>query len=271
MRGLSLSLLAGLAFMLPGAVTAGDTELHWTLAADLQQFNYREFDLDDRELNHEFGPLAGVRASLNADGERLFARIDASAHDGTVTYDGETQAGRPVISETQTLLRTVSAEPGYWINPEVRQWGLFLRLAHHRWERDIQPTGNVQGIFEVYRWKEIGAGVRHVWRRPQDQRWGHQISAAGFGVLNGDVLVELSALQGSNLRDTRLRLGDNAGARLRYTATRELDNGLALRIEPSAAVWGFGRSNTELAGGDLAVTEPRSQSWRLGLSLGLRF
>ncbi len=273
MRSLVFMLGASLGLLLWAAepARADLRNLEWTLAASPVFFDYREFDRNDRELNHERGLLPGIQGALRANGDKLFARVNLSLQRGMVHYDGETQSGTPVQTDTETRLISASAEPGFWLNPERRQWGPFLRLALNRWDRDIQDTGNVQGIYEIYRWKEVGAGLRHVWQRPRGQRWGHEVAALGYGVVNGSIFVELSGLQGSNLNDTRLRLGDNLGGRIRYTASRELNNDSRLRVEPWLATWGFSRSNTRTAGGGLAVTEPRSISLRAGLRVGLSF
>lgn len=273
MRFCALTLLPGFvcALLVSVATGAEDATLEWTLAAAPVGFDYREFSQSDRELNHERGFLAGVQAGLRARGDELFARVSASVHSGLVDYDGETQGGAPVRSDTETRLMAISAEPGFWLDPDRRRWGPFLRLAVNRWDRDIQATGPVQGIFERYRWKELGAGLRFVQQRPGSGRWGHALAVMGYGVVNGSIVVELSDLQGSNLNDTRLVLGDNLGGRLRYTATRELATGHRLQVEPWIAGWGFGRSNTRPAGGGIAVVEPRSISLRAGLRLGLTF
>lgn len=272
MRPFALTIFSSLVFFLVAAPSRADIRsLEWALTAAPVFFDYREFSQDDRELNHERGLLPGIQGGLRTSGHKLFARLDLSLQRGVVNYDGETQGGTPVQSDTETRLISASAEPGFWLDPDRRQWGPFLRLALNRWDRDIQGTGNVQGIYERYRWKEVGAGLRHVWQRARSERWGHEVAAMGYGVVNGSIFVELSGLQGSSLNDTRLRLGDNIGGRLRYTATRELNNGYRLRIEPWLAGWGFGRSNTESAGGGLAVTEPRSISLRAGLRVGLSF
>jgi hypothetical protein len=273
MRALVLTLVAslGVLFMAATPARADLRNQEWTLAASPVFFDYREFDRNDRELNHERGLLPGVQAGLRALGDKLFARVDLSLQRGVVHYDGETQGGTPVETDTETRLISASAEPGFWLDPERQRWGPFLRLGLKRWDRDIQGTGNVQGIYEVYRWKEIGAGLQHVPQRAAGEHWGHEVAVMAYGVVNGSIFVELSELRGSNLNDTRLRLGDNLGGRLRYTSTRELDHDYRLLIEPWVAAWGFDRSNTRPAGGGLVVTEPRSISLRAGVQLGLAF
>jgi|AntRauTorcE11898_2_1112593.scaffolds.fasta_scaffold03131_3 hypothetical protein len=267
------SLIAGPALAAPGP--AGDS-LDLTVAADSLAFQYREFDADGRELNREDGTLPGIRLTARGAGRRLFARADLSFHDGDVDYDGETQRGAPFRTDTDTRLVSASVELGGWIGSRPGRWGTYLRLARCAWERDIQGRGNVQGLFEEYRWTEVGGGVRRVWPQAGTTGWRHELSATGFTVVDGEVDVALSRLQGSDLDDTTLDLGSEFGLRFRYTAIRPLANGLRLWIEPYYEYWEFGRSNTRpitsngMATGG-AVTEPRSESQRLGLAVGLAF
>jgi hypothetical protein len=273
---LALLALAGAAGPVDAVRAADDDAVEITAAADVLLFGYREFSEQGRELNREDGILPGVRLSARSSRDRVFVRLDASLHDGTVDYDGETQTGAPVETDTGTRLFSFSAEAGRWVGARPGRWGAYLRVARRLWERDIQSTGSVQGLYEEYRWSEVGAGLRHVWPASEQGRWTHELSAMAFAVVDGDIFVELSGVEGRNWDDTSLELGDESGYRLRYTASRELASGRLLRIEPYYAYWEFGRSNTRTitANGSatsLTVTEPRSESRRIGVSVGLVF
>jgi len=268
---------------------APDQELEVFVGGDLRLFNYREFSEDGRELNHEYGALPGFRVAVQGGQGRLFARGEASIHAGEVVYDGETQAGDPVTSTTETGLANIALDLGAWIGPQRRHWGGYLHLGRRVWNRDIQSTSGAQGIFERYRWSEAGVGVRHIW--PQSfwgRRWRHEIAATLFAVVDGEIFVELSELEtgGATWDDKTLDLGDAGGLRVRYAATRALGSGFTLRIAPYIAAWEFGRSNSETVTADgqpadcrpnesgfqgCSVVEPRSESQRIGVSVGLVF
>lgn len=270
------------------APDADDDPVDIVVAGDALVFDYRELGTDGRELNHESGVLPGVRLTARTTRDRTFARIDASFHGGEVDYDGETQSGTPTQTDTGTRLLSFGAEVGGWLGPRPGQWGVFLRLARRLWERDIYSTGSAQGIYEEYRWSEIGLGLRHAWRAAEDADWHHEISATGYATMDGDVFVGLSGLNtgGPEWDDRTLDLGGETGLRVRYTATRALASNRVLRIEPYFAYWEFGRSpeRTVTADGSPAdcdsadpgfqgctVHEPRSESMRLGVSMGLVF
>ena len=259
----------GLALVL-STPAAAETEL--AVGLDTTDFTYREFADSGRELNREDGILPGVRLTAHASRDLVFLRLDASLHGGTVDYDGETQTGRPLSSETDTRLITIAAEVGRWADAS-RRWAAFARLANRTWDREIQATGNVQGLNEEYRWIEAGVGLRRAWPREDAGAWQHELAGMLVLTLDGSVFVELSALEGRDWEDERLDLGDEAGLRLRYTATRDL-GARTLRVEPYLEYWEFGRSDTEPIGGSpggFTVYEPRSESYRLGLVVALAF
>ncbi len=268
----------------------GDARVAFDLfiGGDLRLFNYREFSESGRELNHEYGPLPGLRLTGDGTWGRGFARADVTAHAGEVVYDGETQGGRPVTSETETGLAHASIQLGGWVGTKREHWGGYLHYARRVWNRDIQSTDAAQGIFERYQWSEAGLGVRHHWPGRGWGGWHHAVSGTAFAVVDGTIFVDLSGLERSGARwdDETLRLGDAGGLRLRYTATRPIGSGYRLRISPYLAAWAFGRSNAEQITSDgepadcdpdksgtqeCFVVEPRSESQRIGVAVGFVF
>jgi hypothetical protein len=279
MRRITASLaglvLGGAPFAGAAGVGAGTTE--FSVGADLLGFHYRERGRDGAELNEETGLLPGLRLTARGGGERVIWRADLALHDGRVDYDGETQAGAPFDSETEARLVTVSGElGGRWSGDSAGHWASFLRLAARQWDRDIQGRNGVQGLFETYRWLEVGGGVRRSWSGTGDAPWRHEAAALVFAVADGEIDVALSELDGSDLDDTTLDLGSDVGLRLRYRASRPIGGGRRLWIEPRYEYWEFGRSNTRAVTSNgapvgLLVTEPASESQRIGIAIGLTF
>lgn len=258
------------------ALVGEATGFELVASADFVYFDYREFDRSGRELNHEYGPLPGIRLSARTRPDPLFARFDLSFHGGEVNYDGATQVGSDFRSETDTRLFSFGAEIGRWRDPDQRRWGGFVRLARRIWGRDIQGRGNVDGLFEEYRWSEVGVGLRRAWPRSEGVGWNHELAASVFAVVDGTIFVDLSGLEGVDWDDTTLDLGNATGLRLRWTSTRELAGGGGVRIAPYYSFWSFGRSNTEQVTSDgqpvgRTVTEPESESQRLGVTVGWVF
>lgn len=269
----SVLLVIGGALLLADGAAADDTAVEIALGVDVTGFRYREFADDGRELNRERGELPGIRLIVQADDGIVLARLDSSLHAGSVDYRGETRAGRSARTRTDTRLITLAAEVGPWLDAE-HNWNGFARLAHRNWVRDIQSTSTARGIHEEYRWYEVGVGLRRIWRVAGTAGWRHEVAAMLFRTTGGTVFVEESSVSSAR-DDMTLDLGSEPGARLRYTATGGV-GGWTLRIEPYLEYWEFGRSDDEVIRSNgsptgLTMHEPRSESWRLGLSLATVF
>lgn len=273
--------VSGFIIMLPllssPAPARADDGLRWGLSAELMRFNYREFDLSEHELDRETGFLPGFKAHLEMEHDDWFGRVGAGLHKGEIDYDGETQNGQPAETRTQTRLLDLTLNLGYWlVRGSPADWAGYLHFSQRQWDRDILSTKQAQGIYEQYSWNEVGTGVRYAWARPDTSIRGHELALEVFRIVNGDIFVELSGLAGGSLPDVTLDLGDNSGTRLRYTLTQQLENGNRVRIQPWFAYWEFGRSNTAVISNRddtlrLEIVEPRSESWRLGVEVGLEF
>jgi hypothetical protein len=97
-----------------------------SLYGHVENFEWKEFDDDGKQLLKESGPLAGVRGLLDLDtgigfhlqgmGEVFFGRID---------YDGATQAGDPIDSKTKysgflaevDLIVPLKVAPSFYVKP----------------------------------------------------------------------------------------------------------------------------------------------------------
>lgn len=235
---------------------------------DLTAFHYEEFTDSDELFNREEGPVPGVRLSLQGDDGELFTRIDLSYHSGEVDYWSPASGD----STTGTRFLTLAVEAGGWLEEE-RRVGAFVRVARRFWDRDIYGTENAAGLYEEYRWSEIGVGLRRQWRVGV---WTHEVAGTVYAVTEGRMFVKLSGVPGRSWDDETLDLGDESGIRLRYTFTRHLADGKTLRIEPYYEYWEFGRSNKARVTSDgaptnLVVWEPRSESQRVGVAVGFLF
>ncbi len=238
------------------------------VAADVTGFHYEEF-VEGEVFNREKGVLPGLRISLRGDDDPVFTRIDASFHTGEVDYWSPANGD----STTGTQFLTGSIEAGGWLDSQ-RQWGGFLRLARRVWGRDIHGTDNASGLYEEYRWSEVGIGAVRRWSGPH-HNWTHSFSATAYAVTGGSMFVELSGVSGANWDDETLDLGDSSGLRVRYTATHDRGS-YSVLIEPYYEYWEFGRSNEKPITSDgtptgLVVHEPRSESQRAGVALGMGF
>ncbi len=125
------------------------------VSARLQYFNYEEFDINGTSLNQETGFIPGFGITLN-EGSHTFA---FEYLDGTVDYDGQTQAGSPHKTDTEQTIYKFSYRLSIPATNVDEQAYYYLGIEYQNWERDILPNNNVNGLYEVYRWWTASIGV----------------------------------------------------------------------------------------------------------------
>ncbi|EDP75148.1 hypothetical protein [Hydrogenivirga sp. 128-5-R1-1] len=118
-------------------------------------FLWEEFDSSGNKLLDETGLILG----LGLRGDAGFFTGEAELYGGTVRYDGQTQAGDPV--ETDTNYLGVSAAGGVWgeAGSTVRLRGELLYRSE-LWVRDIESTSKAVGYSETWFFDSIDLGLR---------------------------------------------------------------------------------------------------------------
>lgn len=231
-----------------------------------QDFQNEETSPRNVTLNREDGELAGVflRAQTNVG----FAWLEAGASyaKGDVDYEGFTQGGRSLSTETTERLIDYRLRAG--VPVEWRQSTLtpYLVAGYQRWDRAIHPTASTLGLNEFYRWWEAGAGARWCGGFVYGDIC---VLGEAFGTVAGTVEVGLEPV---GLGRPELDLGDGTGVRM------ELDWSPALAPHLSLGWfyerWDHGESNTvrvQRNGTVFGVSEPDSETARQGLRLAIRF
>jgi hypothetical protein len=245
------------------------TELH--LGIGMQQFNYKEFDSQGAKLNSEQGLLPGIDLGLTHEiGNWRYGGL-FTLYKGQVNYDGRTQAGKSLQTETDEVLWRVGGDVGRRLTiPIVDVLVLYGSLAYRLWERDINGKENVTGLYEKYHWWEAAVGTRIPFAQSKNRLW--QLDTALLYIINPTLEVELPGFD-----DPTLRLGERVGARISLSHIwRRPSSDMEIRLKLFAQAWEFGRSKEEpltMNGQRTAATvsEPRSESRHWGVSLALAY
>ena len=243
------------------------TETQLTISPAVLHFDYTEFSTTNQELDNESGWLPGFEARLNHSfaNDWSFAIVSAY-YSGTVDYVGQTQSGVPHNTDTDTDLFRIGGQ----INRRVyEKINLFIGIQSHQWDRDINDTSNVSGIYETYKWHEYAIGLNSdIYNRENNTL---NLEVAYLLIRNATIDVDLSRI---NLGSTTLDITDGTGARVRLNwktiTTNNINYGLSLFAEG----WDFGRSNTKPTQGgspNVYVTEPRSETRNFGLKFNIEY
>jgi hypothetical protein len=259
----------GLLFIAP-ATLAQETDTHWEVGVSSQYFDYEETSPDGTTLNTEQGWLPGFYVSGNRSlpGDVQLA-VRVSRAKGTVDYEGATQSGQALSTDTSETLTRVGARLSTPL-PDALPDSLsaFFGLEYTRWNRKIQATSQSGQLFEHYRWYELSGGLQHC-TAPLDLNAIERLCATASltRTLNGTMVVRLNDL---NLGNPELNLGDKWGGE----ASLRLDLAGPVVARLFTKMWKHGASNPvtiQQKNGYVRITEPASQSWLTGVEVGVRF
>jgi len=129
-----------------GGTQKGSVETCVYLKAE--QFVWKEFDGRSRLLK-ESGPRYGLGIYRRYERNEMTFRPMAEVYAGNVDYDGQTQGGTPVATETNYLGGKAGFDAGgvITLNPALRLEPIVGFRAEY-WERDIESTGAAIGYRE---------------------------------------------------------------------------------------------------------------------------
>lgn len=232
----------------------------------LLRFNYEEFSVDGSSFNKETGYLPGISISASQKtkpSSTFNNKIELEIFDGQVDYDGQTQLGIPLTTDTNETVYKLHYTITY--SPANKIGSVYSKLSWQSWERDILPTNITSGLFERYQWWAVELGFSNEIYR--DSINSTYFSLGISNIFNGDIVVDLTNL---GFNKPRLKLGDSSGVSAslshQYKISKNESLGLSLNIQR----FRFGRSNTKTISNNFIafnITEPRSVSIHDSISL----
>jgi hypothetical protein len=106
-----------------------------------ESFTWKEFDDRGDQLLKESGPVFGVGGSAKWDIKSLFIKLKGELFGGTVNYDGQTQSGLPVETDTDYLGGVIEGNLGWkFIIAESSSIEPFIGPAARYWDRRIRSS-----------------------------------------------------------------------------------------------------------------------------------
>jgi len=229
------------------------------LSPGLMYFNYEETGDDGSFLDGETGPVLGATFTWSHDLAQSFKGIIfGGIYTGTVDYDGHTQSGTPVQTDTQADFFTLGFAAQLPMQSTSNGLSLLLGYRFKRWERDIQSVGIVSGLFEVYQWQELSLGLQLFSNVDAKTQW--RFYGGLFQTRNAEIEINLAA---EGFGRPSLPLGSDTGleAGVQYMGFGNNERDLGFRF--SYRTWKFGRSPNEISsgpGGTVLIHEPRSET-----------
>ena len=253
----------------PHAWSASAPEYSLGLGVDATRFYYREFDNNDVVLNTEKGVIPGLVINAAIEWERWYTEFNYQYNFGKVEYDGQTQTGIPVTTDTEEDIVDVNLLVGRYFGDNARYRSvLYAGLGYYYWERNILPLPSVAGLLETYEWSYAIVGGKFSLLKASDN--GLFIDARLRRMLNAT--MEVNFLGYRNWDNLDLDLGEEWSFRVGVPYVHSLDKNASLNIEPYLSTWFIGRSaDKELTSGGtpvgISAHEPRSETINLGITV----
>lgn len=249
------------------------------LGFSLLDMNYKEFDDTNFLLDREDGILPGIISEIKFSGQDIDSYLYGSYHTSTIDYDGQTQGGTPVQTDTETEIVDIQ----YRLSDKpTKQHQLYGGIGYRYWRRDIQSIGNVSGILEHYKWFYGMLGLKSRLLKDYNSELSFDVRITHMLKANMDIDFKgFSATGFASLDDKTVDLGKKTNFRISIPWRIKIENSYTWLIEPYFEQWDIGKSNvvnlTESGtlvvlpecGGICGVLEPRSETRNFGVNFQL--
>ena len=232
------------------------------IAAEMMYFDYEETDISGNVINQETGFIPGLSLSAAQAFNSVNNTFKISAYDGQVDYDGQTQSGLPHETTTEETIYRMLYKLSW--SPASSQSSLYGEAGWQQWDRDIQPTNGVLGLFERYRWWSLEAGIQLPFIKSDSQDLSLQLGM--LTTFNGTIMIDLTeAGYGNHTLDLGDDFGFSGELNYRYRQARHSSLQLGLQVR----TWDFGKSNSKIITNGLvfkSIYEPDSTTVQTTLS-----
>jgi len=250
---------------------------------DLMRFDYAEYDANNVFLDGETGFLPGISLKLKLNSRPWFFEWHGQVHGNTIKYDGQTQSGIPVKTDSIAIITDSSIKLGLQL-AEVHE--PYIGLGHRYWYRNIlngyDINGSpVAGLLEHYYWYYAMLGYAANFRLSDQVSLGFDIRKNHM--INAKMDVNFLGYKGYDY--TQVNLGNRPGARIAFplhikmkqntlivTPYYEIidigkSNAVALYKNGGVAVRGCNTKDPLYPNDQCKIYEPRSETRNVGIEL----
>lgn len=268
------SLLAGIFFiqvLLPGQLSLAQ-KAEFEIGVGLMAFDYVEYDDNDVFLDGESGFIPGVVAKLKTN-QRIYYELEGGVYYNKIEYDGQTQGGIPVVTDSDALVIDMHFKIGRNFEPLYqREQKVYVGLGYRYWYRNINSgrdiLGNsVAGLIEEYSWYYALAGYAVHFDASNNVKVGIDLRVTKML----DAQLEVDFLGFNGIDNTSLNLGNKVGARFAVPIEIQTTHSSVI-VAPFYEIIDIGRSNDVRVtiGGVptiVAIHEPRSETRNVGIEV----
>lgn len=247
------------------------------IGVGLMAFDYAEFDDNNVFIDGETGLIPGVIVKLKTN-KRIYYEWEGSVYYNQIEYDGQTQGGTPVKTDSDALIMDTHFKIGLNLNPSFdRGQKLYGGMGYRYWYRNILSGRDINrnpvaGLLEEYRWFYGLLGYEVHFDASNNVKVGFDFRLTKM--FNAKMDVDFLGFKGYD--NTSVKLGNKVGARLAMPVAIKMRHS-SLVVTPFYEIIDIGKSNTVALtrNGNLiddnsdgfydGVLEPRSETRNVGV------
>lgn len=230
------------------------------LGLSTQSYDYQESH-SARELNRETGllPLVSLLAQAPLTGKWQW-NADITYGQGSVDYNGETQAGKAFLSTTDIKHIRWHTGLGYCFYDCFTQLG--FGLGQYQLDRSIRGKGQIKGLDEQFRWHEWTLSLSQALSKNTPEQW--RLSTQLFQTHKAKIGVDLRP---AGFSKVLLALPDGLGYRIHLEHQWQNLAMQALTIRLGYEYRDMKQSDSMSIGNSSSIFLPanKSRHWQLGL------
>ena len=257
------------------APVAFAVKVEYQLGTGLMDFNYTEYDDNNKFLDGETGLIPGVVHKLKLKSQKNYTEFVGQAYANTIEYDGQTQSGTPLKTKSDAFIVDTHFKYGLRLS-HARNHGPYAGIGFRYWLRNVRPgrdiNGNaVAGLLEEYHWSYGLLGYRGDFHITEKMTLGFDIRHTYM--FNGK--MDVNFLGYKNYDNTQVELGNKAGLRFALPIQTKIRSH-RLIFSPYYEILDIGKSNSVRVTVDgvptnTVIHEPRSETRNMGIEVTWRW
>lgn len=262
--------------MLMSTAMAGQAE--YQFGGGLIKFDYAEYDDNNLFLDGETGFIPGIVLKRKQEHRALYTDIVGQLHGNIIEYDGQTQDGTPLKTDSDAIILDTHVKVGVHLST-ARNHGPYFGIGYRYWYRNIHSghdvNGNpVAGLLEHYYWNYGLLGYAATFNVSENVKMGFDLRHTQM--INAK--MDINFLGYCDYDNAQVDLGNESGTRFTLPIQIKMKTH-ALILAPYYEIIDIGKSNTvALTRNDALVDcnsdgffdgayEPRSETRNAGINI----
>lgn len=218
-------------------------QAEYQFGAGLIKFKYTEYDDNNLFLDGETGYIPGIVLKRKQNYQRAYNELVGQFHGNTIEYDGQTQGGTPLKTDSDAIIIDINFKLG--LNFSIAgNHGAYFGIGHRYWLRNIRSgydvNGNpVAGLLEEYYWGYGMLGYAANYNVSENVNLGFDLRYTQM--INGK--MDINFLGYCNYDNAQVDLGNESGSRFAIPVQIKLRKH-SLIVTPYYELIDIGKSNT---------------------------